>query len=160
MPETQALLAQPAFAEPIAVDHAVIVSNNIPLTTHTGFQFHVRPVEASDKQARAEFFNHVSRDDLRSCFLSAIPEMRESLPDGQGHVDPGYNGDYLAFDLDDKSIVASAMVEKYDDGSFVEVSIMVRSDCKHRGMSWALLNYVIEQAWRTDINRLLSIERR
>ncbi len=150
--ETKAPLIQPpSRPAPISPDHAVIVSNNIPLTTHTGFEFHVRPVEPSDKEARAEFFTHVSPEDLRLCFLSSIPEVRAPLLDDLVKVDHDHKEDYLAFDIDDKTIVASAMVEDYDDKSYLEVSIAVRSDYKHRGMSWTLLNHVIEQAWQSGI---------
>ncbi len=136
----------------------MIVSNNIPLTTYTGFEFHVRPVESSDKEVRATFFSHVSRDDLRLCFMSSIPEVRASLLDDLVNIDHDHKDDYLAFDIDDKTIVASAMTEAYVDNSFVEVSIVVHSDYKHRGISWALLNYVSEQAWQTGIEKLLPAE--
>jgi len=146
--------------EPISLDHAVIVSNSMPLTTRTGFEFHVRPVEPSDKDALAEFFTHVSREDLRFRFLSPIPEVRDSRLDDLVNVDHDHKEDYLAFDIDDKTIIASAMVGANDDKSEAEVAIVVRSDYKHRGMSWTFLKYVIDQARQSGIKKLQSIESR
>ena len=146
--------------EPISLDHAVIVSGSMPLTTRTGFEFHVRPVEPSDKDALAEFFTHVSRDDLRFRFLSPIPEVRDSRLDDLVNVDHDHKEDYLAFGIDDKTVIASAMVGANEDKSEAEVAIVVRSDYKHRGMSWTFLKYVIDQARQSGIKKLQSIESR
>lgn len=160
MSDTKAQASQPVPAAPIGPDHAVTVSNNMPLTTRTGFEFHVRPVEPSDKEALAEFFTHVSQDDLLFRFLSPIPEVRSSLLDDLVNVDHHHKEDYLAFDIDDKTIVASAMVGANDDKSEAEVAIVVRSDYKNRGMSWSFLKYVIERARQSGIKKLQSIESR
>lgn len=146
--------------EPIRLDHAVIVSTSIPLTTRAGFEFHVRPVEPSDKDAMAKFFTHVSKEDLRFRFLSPIPEVRGSLLDELVNVDHAHKEDYLAFDIDDKTIVASAMVGASGDRSQAEVAIVVRSDYKRRGLSWTFLRYVIEQTRQMGIRKLQSIENR
>tara|TARA_R110000824_G_scaffold161463_1_gene336691 strand:- start:948 stop:1463 length:516 start_codon:yes stop_codon:yes gene_type:complete len=132
----------------------------MPLTTRTGFEFHVRPVESSDKEALAEFFTRVSKDDLRFRFLSAIPEVQGALLDDLVNVDHDHQEDYLAFDIDDKTIIASAMVGASADKSEAEVAIAVRSDYKHRGMSWTFLKYVIDQARENGIRKLQSIEAR
>ena len=160
MSEPKEPVTQTAPPEPISLDHAVVVSTSIPLTTRTGFPFHVRPVQPSDKEALAEFFTHVSRDDLRFRFLSPIPEVRESLLNDLVHVDHDHKEDYLAFDSDDKTIIASAMMGANADKSEAEVAIVVRSDYKHRGMSWTFLKYVIEQARQGGIKKLQSIESR
>ena len=133
MSEPKVPVTQTAPPEPISLDHAVVVSTSTPLTTRTGFPFHVRPVQPSDKEALAEFFTHVSRDDLRFRFLSPIPEVRESLLNDLVHVDHDHKEDYLAFDSDDKTIIASAMMGANADKSEAEVAIVARSDYKHRG---------------------------
>lgn len=140
--------------------HDLIVSRTIPLTTRSGFEFHVRPVEPADKKALADFFGHVSRDDLRFRFLSPIPEVRDSLLEDLVNVDHDHKEDYIALDIDDKTIIASAMIGANEDKSEAEVAIVVRSDYKHRGMSWTFLEYVIEEARRSGIKKLQSIESR
>ncbi len=140
--------------------HNLIVSKSIPMTTRTGFEFHVRPVAPSDEEALAEFFKHVTRDDLRFRFLSPIPEVGKELLSYLINVDHDHKEDFLALDIDDKTIIASAMIGANEDKSVAEVAIVVRSDYKHRGMSWTFLEYVISEARRSGIKKLQSIESR
>ncbi len=149
----------PALSEP-KESHDLIVSKSIPMTTRTGFEFHVRPVAPSDEEALAEFFNHVTRDDLRFRFLSPIPEVGRELLSYLINVDHDHKEDFLALDIDDKTIIASAMIGANEDKSVAEVAIVVRSDYKHRGMSWTFLEYVISEARRSGIKKLQSIESR
>ncbi|WP_422345575.1 GNAT family N-acetyltransferase [Parasphingorhabdus sp.] len=140
--------------------HDLIVSKSIPLTTRTGFEFHVRPVSPSDEEALAAFFDHVTRDDLRFRFLSPIPEVGKELLSYLINVDHDHKEDFLALDIDDKTIIASAMIGANEDKSVAEVAIVVRSDYKKRGMSWTFLEYVVSEARRSGIKKLQSIESR
>lgn len=45
------------------------------LATYTGFTFDVRPADKNDEPALAEFFTHVTKDDLRFRFLSAMQNV-------------------------------------------------------------------------------------
>ena len=140
--------------------HDLIVSKSIPLTTRTGFEFHVRPVTSSDEEALAAFFNHVTKEDLRFRFLSPIPEVGKELLSYLINVDHDHKEDFLALDIDDKTIIASAMIGANEDKSVAEVAIVVRSDYKKRGMSWTFLEYVVNEARRSGIKKLQSIESR
>ncbi|GAB5482696.1 MAG: hypothetical protein Pars92KO_24530 [Parasphingorhabdus sp.] len=140
--------------------HDLIVSKSIPLTTRSGFEFHVRPVASADKEALAEFFRHVTRDDLRFRFLSPIPEVGDEMLSYLVDVDHDHKEDFLAFDIDDKTIIASAMIGANEDKSVAEVAIVVHADYKHRGMSWTFLEYVANEARRSGIKKLQSIESR
>ncbi|WQB99075.1 hypothetical protein U0R22_003245 [Mesorhizobium huakuii] len=44
------------------------------LTTHTGFRFEVRRARPEDEPTLAEFFTHVTPEDLRFRFLGAVKE--------------------------------------------------------------------------------------
>ncbi|SIN60705.1 acetyltransferase [Parasphingorhabdus marina DSM 22363] len=149
------------LAEPLHEEaHDLIVSTGVPLKARSGFEFHVRPVKPSDRQALREFFTHVSRDDLRFRFLSPIPEVGDSMLDLLVSVDHDHKEDYVALDIDDKTIIASAMTGANEDRSEAEVAIVVRKDYKHRGMSWTFLEYVIDEARRSGIRMLKSVEDR
>lgn len=149
---------------PTATEHEkssdLIVSKSIPLTTRSGFEFHVRPVAPSDEEALAAFFDHVTKDDLRFRFLSPIPEVGKEMLSYLVNVDHDHKEDFLALDIDDKTIVASAMIGANEDKSVAEVAIVVRSDYKNRGMSWTFLEYVVDEARRSGIKKLQSIESR
>ena len=47
------------------------------LTTRTGLTFHVRPVHPDDEAALAEFFRHVTPEDLRFRFLAGVKEVSQ-----------------------------------------------------------------------------------
>lgn len=149
---------------PTATEHEessdLIVSKSIPLTTRSGFEFHVRPVAPSDEEALAAFFDHVTKDDLRFRFLSPIPEVGKEMLSYLINVDHDHKEDFLALDIDDKTIIASAMIGANEDKSVAEVAIVVRSDYKNRGMSWTFLEYVVDEARRSGIKKLQSIESR
>ncbi|GAA0466492.1 hypothetical protein GCM10009096_03960 [Parasphingorhabdus litoris] len=140
--------------------HDLILSENVPLTTNSGFEFHVRPVHPDDKEALKEFFAKVSKEDLRFRFLSAMPKVSDSILDDMINVDHDHKEDYIALDIDDKTIIASAMIGANTDRSEAEVAIVTRSDYKHRGMSWTFLEYVTNEARRSGIKKLQSIESR
>lgn len=140
--------------------HDLIVSKSIPHTTRSGFEFHVRPVAPSDEEGLAEFFHHVTKDDLRFRFLSPIPEVGKEMLSYLINVDHDHKEDFLALDIDDKTIIASAMIGANEDKSVAEVAIVVHSDYKHRGMSWTFLDYVVDEARRSGIKKLQSIESR
>lgn len=140
--------------------HDLIVSKSIPLTTRTGFEFHVRPVTPSDEEGLAEFFKHVTKDDLRFRFLSSISEVGKEMLSYLINVDHDHKEDFLALDIDDKTIIASAMIGANEDKSVAEVAIVLHSDYKNRGMSWSFLEYVANEARRSGIKKLQSIESR
>lgn len=140
--------------------HDLILSESVPLTTNSGFEFHVRPVHPDDKEALKEFFAKVSKEDLRFRFLSAMPKVSDSILDDMINVDHDHKEDYIALDIDDKTIIASAMIGANTDRSEAEVAIVTRSDYKHRGMSWTFLEYVTKEARRSGIKKLQSIESR
>lgn len=140
--------------------HDLIVSKSIPLTTRNGFEFHVRPVASSDEEGLAEFFKHVTKDDLRFRFLSSISEVGKELLSYLIDVDHDHKEDFLALDIDNKTIIASAMIGANEDKSVAEVAIVLHSDYKNRGMSWTFLEYVANEARRSGIKKLQSIESR
>ncbi len=45
------------------------------LVTRTGFGFNVRPVTPADEGVLADFFHHVTPDDLRFRFLTTMKEV-------------------------------------------------------------------------------------
>jgi len=53
-----------------------------------------------------------------------------------------------------------SMIGAKEDRSEAEVAIVERSDYKHRGMGWTFLEYVIEEARRDGIKKLISLESR
>ena len=130
------------------------------LTTRTGFRFQVRPASPADDAVVAEFFAHVSREDLRFRFLSAISVVGASQIAGLTHVDHHLTENFLAFTADGATMIATAMLAcdaAFDRG---EVAIAIRSDQKNEGVGWELLAYVARHAEAIGVRTLESIESR
>lgn len=130
------------------------------LQSRTGFRFHVRPVGPDDEAALAEFFCHVTFDDLRFRFLSGVNVVSHGQLAAMIDVDHRQKENFLAFDSDGVRIIATAMLA-CDPGLTVgEVAISIRPDFKGRGVSWKLLKHVADFAEELGVAKLQSIESR
>jgi GNAT superfamily N-acetyltransferase len=130
------------------------------LATRTGFRFFVRPASPADDDLLAEFFTHVTREDLRFRFLTGLNVVAESQIIGLTHVDHKRTENFLAFTADGSTMIATAMLacdEAFDRG---EVAIAIRNDHKHKGVSWELLAHVARYAESWGVHTLESIESR
>lgn len=129
------------------------------LTTHTGFRFEVRRAHLSDEPIVAEFFTHVTPEDLRFRFLGTMKEIsHERLVAMTRSDDPNiYN--FLAFSTDD-GLIAVAMLAGDTTGKRGEVAICIRQDRKHLGIGWELLRYLAGFGQEHGLETLQSIESR
>jgi acetyltransferase len=128
------------------------------LTTRSGFSFQVRSADDSDEAVLAEFFTHVTPDDLRFRFLSAIKKVGHAQLALLTHVDHRRVEGFLAFDVATGCLLASAMLAIEDDLERAEVAIVIRSDFKNRGIGWSLLEHVAERAAAMGVKTLQAIE--
>ena len=128
------------------------------LTTRTGHQFHVRPVNERDERALAEFFTHVTPDDLRFRFLNGLNVVGHDRLDAMTQVDHRQTENFLAFAEDGRTVIASAVLACDAAMDTGEVAISIRSDYKNRGISWELLAHVARYAQFKGVETLQSIE--
>lgn len=130
------------------------------LTTRTGFAFHVRPARPDDEPALAEFFTHVTPEDRRFRFLSSVREVGHDRLIAMTHIDHRQTENFLAFNKDDGSIIATAMLACSDKLDRGEIAISVRAEDKHKGVGWELLGHITRYAEAKGIKTLESIESR
>ena len=130
------------------------------LATRTGFQFHVRPVRPADEDIIAEFFTHVTRDDLRFRYLTGLNEIGHARVAALANVDHKADENFLAFADDGGTMVATAMLACEPDLDKAEVAIVVHKDFKEKGIGWELLAYVARFAEAKGVKTLQSIESR
>jgi GNAT superfamily N-acetyltransferase len=138
----------------------VPLDNTVELTTYSGFSFQVRSADESDEPVLAEFFTHVTPDDLRFRFLSAIPKVGHAQLALLAHADDRRVQNFLAFDMVTGCMLASAMLAIEDDLDRGEVAIVIRSDFKNRGIGWSLLQHVSRRAAAMGVKTLQAIESR
>lgn len=128
------------------------------LTTNSGFGFQVRSADEADEPALADFFTHVTEDDLRFRFLSAVRKVGHTQLALLTHVDHRRSENFLALDTMVGRVLASAMLAVDDDFEQAEVAIVIRSDFKNRGIGWRLLQHVSERAAEMGVKTLRSVE--
>lgn len=135
-------------------------AGGIRLRTHTGLSLDVRPVRDHDEQLLAEFFKHLTPQDLRFRFLGGVHEVSHERLVSMTHVDHRRTENFLVFAEGGKALVASAMLARNPSGAEAEVAIAVHADYRHRGVAWELLRYVANYAEANGIRILQSIESR
>jgi len=128
------------------------------LTTRTGFRFHVRPARPADEGTLAEFFTHVTHDDLRFRFLTGLNEVGHDRIAAMAMVDHKQTENFLAFDEHGSTMIATAMLACDPALDHGEVAITIRKDFKHRGVSWELLAHIARFAEAKGVKTLESIE--
>ncbi|WBO20671.1 GNAT family N-acetyltransferase [Sphingomonas abietis] len=129
-------------------------------TTRSGFTFHVRTATDIDDPLLADFFAHVSEDDLRFRFLSAMPHVSEAQLRAMTHVDHRHTESFVAFTQDGSLLVATAMLACDPALAHAEVAIAIRADHKARGIGWELLHYIAGVAAARGIQTIESLESR
>lgn len=128
------------------------------LVARTGRRFHVRPVRPDDEARLAEFFEHVSPDDLRFRFLSGVTEVRHDQLAAMTRVDYRRTITFLAFDEDNETVIATAMLAAEPDRARAEIALATRQELKNSGISWSLLEHVLRYAKAERIGKIEAIE--
>ncbi|WP_029934891.1 bifunctional acetate--CoA ligase family protein/GNAT family N-acetyltransferase [Sphingomonas sp. UNC305MFCol5.2] len=148
---------QPASSRMVL--RAVPAKWSADLATRDGVKLHVRPVLPSDEWELAEFFQHVTAEDKRFRFLSAIQEVGHDRLAAMTQVDYDRSINFLAF-AGDGTLVATAMIAAAGDKSRAEFAISVHAGWKGRGISWTLTEHVLRYAKANGIRVLESLESR
>jgi len=130
------------------------------LATRSGLRFHVRSAAPDDEPALADFFAHVTPEDLRFRFLSAVRKPGHDLLSPLVNLDHTQTENLLAFDADTGTLIATAMIAADPSLDRAEVAIATRSDYKRRGVGWTLLAHVADYARERGIKVIESIESR
>ncbi|AZO71748.1 MAG: GNAT family N-acetyltransferase [Mesorhizobium sp.] len=129
------------------------------LTTHTGFRFEVRRARAEDEPIVAEFFTHVTPQDLRFRFLGSVKEVSHERLVAMTRSDDPHIHNFLAFSTEGMLIAVATLANDPADRRG-EVAICIREDRKHLGVSWEFLGYIARYADEHGIETIESIESR
>ncbi|CDX13522.1 conserved hypothetical protein [Mesorhizobium plurifarium] len=129
------------------------------LITHTGFRFEVRRARPDDEPLVAEFFKHVTPEDLRFRFLGAVREVSHERLVAMTRSDDPHIHNFLAFSTDGMLIAVATLAADPADRRG-EVAICIREDRKHLGVGWEFLGYIARYADDHDIETIESIESR
>lgn len=131
-----------------------------PRVTRSGLTFLVRPASETDEPLLAEFFTHVTADDLRFRYLSTARQVSREQLRALTHVDHRGTDSFLAFTGDGSLLIAVATLACDPSLEHAEVAIVVRSDYKARGVGWELLHHVADVAAERGVKTIESLESR
>ena len=135
-------------------------SNFVQLTTRAGVELNVRPVTVSDQPMLAEFFNHVTKEDLRFRYLVGIDHVGKERIAELVNIDHARVENYLAFGPGGKPLVATGVLACDPNFERAEVAITIREDFKNLGIGWELLSHLAKAARTKGVKVLESIEDR
>jgi acetyltransferase len=127
------------------------------IVTRDGLAMDVRPVRPDDEAALADFFRHVTPEDLRFRFLTGLREVGRDRLAAMTQIDYHRAMNFLAFD-EGGMLIATAMLACDPDGIRAEFAVSVRSGFKGRGVSWSLVQHILKYAESEGIQTLESVE--
>lgn len=130
----------------------------VELETRTGFRLYLRPANDADDAALAEFFEHVSKEDLRFRFLSAVQKVSDEQIATMTHVDHRQTEDFLVYAAGTDHLIANAMLAADRRMETAEVAVTVHHHFKGNGIGSKLLEYVAQVAKARGIKKLQSVE--
>ena len=135
-------------------------SGSIELKTRAGVKLLVRPVQISDEPKLAEFFTHVTKEDLRFRYLVGINQVSQARIAELAEIDHTQVENYLAFGEGGSPLIATAMLACDSKFERAEVAITIREDFKDQGIGWELLSHLAKAAQAKGVKVLESIEQR
>lgn len=130
------------------------------LATRSGLAIDVRPATEADETLLTAFFDKVSDQDRRFRFFAASQHVSHDQLDPLIHADHFRSESFLGFDGVTGELVVSALLAcdgKLDTG---EIAMSIRSDYKGKGIGWAMLDMLGQEAERRGVRRVISIEDR
>ena len=133
---------------------------SVELQTRAGVLLTVRPVTIADEPLLAEFFTHVTKEDLRFRYLAGVDHVSQERIAELAEVDHVHVENFLAFAPGGEPLVATAMLACDAKFDHAEVAITIREDFKDQGIGWELLSYLAQVARAKGVRTLELIEQR
>jgi acetyltransferase len=136
------------------------MTSHTELATRSGIVLTVRPAVEADEAALHALFDKVSDEDRRFRFFTAGEHVSQEQLQPLIEVDHFTSESFLAFDKTNGELVASALLacdSKLDTG---EIAVSIRSDYRNKGVGWALLDFLGQEAQNRGVRRVIAIESR
>jgi acetyltransferase len=119
------------------------------VTLRDGAAVLVRPIRPEDEALYGPFFAAVTERDLRLRFFAPVKEFSHAFIARFTQLDYGRATAFIALDESSGQMLGVVRLHanaNYDTG---EYAILLRSDCKGRGLGWLLMQMMIDYA-RTE----------
>ncbi len=116
------------------------------ITLRDGRAVFVRPIRPEDEALYGTFLAAVTPEDARMRFLGAMGKLSRSLINSFTHLDYARAMAFVALDMASGELLAVVRLHNNAANDSGEYAIVVRSDCKGRGLGWQLMQIMIAYA--------------
>ena len=113
-------------------------------TLKDGRQIFVRPVRPEDEHLYPEFFSHVSQEDIRLRFFSAMKELTHPFIARLTQLDYARAMAFIAIEETTGKMLGVVRLHTEADFSSAEFAVLVRSDLKGVGLGLLFMKMIIE----------------
>ncbi|HUA76455.1 MAG TPA: GNAT family N-acetyltransferase, partial [Acetobacteraceae bacterium] len=124
------------------------------LTLDDGTTMLVRPIRPEDEPLLQDMFHHMSAEDVRLRFLTAMREMPHALAARLTQID--YGREMAVIALDENGMEGVARFSADPDNAKAEFAIAVRSDRKRHSLGRTLMTYLLEIAQHRGIGEIFG----
>ncbi|MFC0203102.1 GNAT family N-acetyltransferase [Novosphingobium soli] len=132
----------------------------VTLPTRSGIEIDLRPATEADATALADFFERVTEEDRRFRFLAAPGPVSASQLDPLVHADHFRTESWVASNRASGQIVASGLLACDGPLDTAEIAISVCGTHRGKGIGWAMLDFIADQAAARGCRRAIAIESR
>lgn len=136
------------------------LADPISLTTRTGIDLDVRIVHPDDEAELVAFFDRVSDQDRRFRFFSAAQHVGHQQLQPLVDADHFRSESWLATNRQTGEIVASALLACDGPMETAEIAMSVCANHRGKGVGWAMLDFLSNQARMRGVRQVISIEDR
>jgi acetyltransferase len=124
----------------------------------SGRKLQLRPARAADLDGLRTMFAHIAPNDLRHRFLTGLRQVGEAQLKEMVRDDRADAVNFVALDSATGDILAAAMLVRTDDSSKGEFAVSTRTEARGQGVSWTLLEHLLEFAEVAGMTEISSIE--
>jgi acetyltransferase len=117
-----------------------------PVTLRDGTNVLVRPIRPEDEALYAPFFAEVTDQDLRLRFFAPIKEFSHAFVARLTQLDYARAMAFIAIDAASGAMLGVVRLHANATYDAAEYAVLVRSDCKGRGLGWLLMQTMIDYA--------------
>ena len=121
-----------------------------------GTQLFLRPVRPEDEEAYKRSFQKVTQADMRLRLFMTVKELSHAFLAQLTQIDYARAYVLCAFEELTGELVGVVRLMRDASGTGGEYAILVRSDWKRRGLGWALMQQMIDQARRWNLNDIFG----
>ena len=114
----------------------------------------VRPLRPEDERLYADFFAKTTDEDLRLRFFAPVKDRSHAFVARLTQLDYARAMAFIALEETTGAMLGVARLHADANHETAEYAVLVRSDCKGRGLGWLLMQTIVEYARAEDLQTI------